>query len=63
MSRIGKAPITIPNGVEVTLNGTTVLVKGKKGELHQEIDECACRVHVVERLQLRRRDYPVRASG
>ena len=40
MSRIGKAPITIPNGVEVTLNGTSVTVKGKKGELHQEIDEC-----------------------
>ncbi len=39
MSRIGKALITIPNGVEVTLNGTTVSVKGKKGELSQEIDE------------------------
>jgi len=37
MSRIGKAPITIPNGVEVTINGTSVTVKGKKGELHQEI--------------------------
>ena len=40
MSRIGKAPITIPNGVEVTINGISVTVKGKKGELHQEIDEC-----------------------
>ena len=38
MSRIGKNPITIPSGVEVTLNGTTVTVKGPKGTLTQEID-------------------------
>lgn len=33
MSRIGKMPVTIPSGVDVTINGTTVTVKGKKGEL------------------------------
>ncbi|MCX8032021.1 MAG: 50S ribosomal protein L6 [Thermoleophilia bacterium] len=33
MSRIGKAPITIPSGVEVTITGNTVSVKGPKGEL------------------------------
>lgn len=38
MSRIGKSPVTIPSGVEVTLNGTTVTVKGPKGSLTQEID-------------------------
>ena len=38
MSRIGKAPITIPEGVEVKMEGTTVAVKGPKGELTQEID-------------------------
>lgn len=38
MSRIGKAPIEIPKGVEVKINGTKVSVKGPKGELHQEID-------------------------
>ena len=40
MSRIGKNPITIPSGVEVKLNGTTVSVKGSKGTLTQEIDSC-----------------------
>lgn len=40
MSRIGKSPVTIPSGVEVTLNGTTVTVKGPKGSLTQEIDSC-----------------------
>jgi len=33
MSRIGKLPITIPEGVTVTLNGKVVTIKGKKGEL------------------------------
>lgn len=33
MSRIGKVPIQIPAGVEVKLDGSTVLVKGPKGTL------------------------------
>jgi large subunit ribosomal protein L6 len=38
MSRIGKAPITIPAGVEVNVTGTTVSVKGKLGTLTETID-------------------------
>ena len=33
MSRIGKLPITIPDGVTATLDGQSVKVKGPKGEL------------------------------
>lgn len=33
MSRVGKKPIEIPAGVTVTLNNSTVTVKGPKGEL------------------------------
>jgi large subunit ribosomal protein L6 len=33
MSRIGKKPVPIPGNVEVTVNGSTVKVKGPKGEL------------------------------
>ena len=33
MSRIGKQPIEIPQGADVTLNGQAVRVKGPKGEL------------------------------
>lgn len=33
MSRIGKLPIAIPKGVTVTTEGSTVTVKGAKGEL------------------------------
>ncbi len=33
MSRIGKKPIPVPSGVDVTINGSHVAVKGPKGEL------------------------------
>ena len=36
MSRIGKQPITIPDGVEVTLDGNHVTVKGPKGTLEHD---------------------------
>jgi large subunit ribosomal protein L6 len=39
MSRVGQAPITIPDGVTVTLTGNGVQVKGPKGELSRTIPE------------------------
>jgi large subunit ribosomal protein L6 len=39
MSRIGKKPITIPSGVEVTLDGNHVTVKGPKGTLEHDVPE------------------------
>lgn len=36
MSRIGNAPITVPAGVEVTLDGNKMTVKGPKGTLTRE---------------------------
>ena len=39
MSRIGRKPITVPNGVTITVgNDNVVAVKGPKGELKQPID-------------------------
>ena len=39
MSRIGKAPIDLPKGVEISVSkGNLVTVKGPKGELSQQID-------------------------
>src|SRR5437868_1182117 len=39
MSRIGKKAITVPEGVTVTVSKENVLtVKGKKGELMQDVD-------------------------
>ncbi|HHY05106.1 MAG TPA: 50S ribosomal protein L6 [Thermoanaerobacterales bacterium] len=37
MSRIGKLPVQIPNGVEVKLDGSTLQVKGPKGSLSREL--------------------------
>jgi len=37
MSRIGKQPIALPSGVEVTIDGATVRVKGPKGQLEHVI--------------------------
>ncbi len=39
MSRIGRQPIPVPSGVEVSLSGATVVVKGPKGTLTREIAE------------------------
>lgn len=38
MSRIGKKPVIIPAGVQVTVDGSTVTVKGPKGELKNTFD-------------------------
>lgn len=39
MSRIGRMPIAIPAGVEVKLDGSTVTVKGPKGELTRTVHQ------------------------
>ena len=39
MSRIGKQPITIPGGVDVSLEGQHVTVKGPKGTLEHDVPE------------------------
>ena len=39
MSRVGRAPIPVPSGVEVTINGSNVAVKGPKGTLTRTIPD------------------------
>ena len=39
MSRIGRAPITVPAGVEIKLDDNTITVKGPKGTLTREFNE------------------------
>src|SRR5690554_3173507 len=45
MSRVAKAPIAIPAGVQVTLNGQEVTIKGAKGSLSRVFNDA---VEVVE---------------
>ena len=44
MSRIGNSPVTIPDGVTVSLNDNVITIKGKLGELHQEIKDINVKV-------------------
>ncbi|MEC8731559.1 MAG: 50S ribosomal protein L6, partial [Actinomycetota bacterium] len=37
MSRIGNAPVAVPSGVEVSVSGRTITVKGPKGTLSRDI--------------------------
>ncbi len=39
MSRIGLTPITVPDGVTISVEGNTSVVKGPKGELRQHVPE------------------------
>ncbi|MEK6221436.1 MAG: 50S ribosomal protein L6, partial [Chloroflexota bacterium] len=39
MSRIGKMPVEVPSGVDVEIKGTSVRVKGPKGELAHTFPE------------------------
>jgi len=37
MSRIGRMPVVVPSGVDVTINGRDVIVKGPKGTLSLQV--------------------------
>ncbi|BAB75900.1 50S ribosomal protein L6 [Anabaena sp. FACHB-709] len=56
MSRIGKRPITVPAKVQVTIDGTKVVVKGPKGELSRELPANVSVSQEGETLQVTRRD-------
>lgn len=45
MSRIAKKPLAIPSGVNITMNGNSITVKGKKGEFKYNVDD-AVEVHI-----------------
>lgn len=47
MSRIGKKPVEIPKGVNISLEGQVIKVKGPKGELHRTIHP-AIKAEIVE---------------
>lgn len=54
MSRIGKQPIPVPSGVTVLIDGSTVIVKGPKGELSQRFNEDMIIVHAEDSITVGR---------
>lgn len=54
MSRIGKQPVTIPDGVEVSIERNTLQVKGPKGEIEQHMHPSMTLVHEDGELRVER---------
>ncbi len=54
MSRIGRLPITVPAGVEVTLVGRAITVKGPKGTLARDLHPDMKVVHEADSLLVER---------
>ena len=48
MSRVGKYPISIPEGVNVDIKGNVVTVKGKLGELCCSFDDAHVSTKIEE---------------
>jgi len=53
MSRIANNPVSIPKGVEITLNGQEVTVKGSKGNLAMTLHDLVGISQEEDRLQLK----------
>jgi large subunit ribosomal protein L6 len=63
MSRIGKKPIDVPAGVQVTIEGQTVTVKGPKGQLAWTLAEEVVPSREGETIVLAKRDETARAQA
>ena len=61
MSRIGKSPIPLPSGVDVTIDGAKITVKGPKGTLVRSLDR-RISVAVDDGIVVVTRDNDERAS-
>ena len=56
MSRIGKAPISVPSGVDIQISGQNVSVKGPKGQLSRELSDLVSISQDGDTLQVERVD-------
>ena len=52
MSRVAKNPVDLPSGVEVTMSGRNIQVKGPKGELSLDLHPTVDMVHEDNQLRL-----------
>ena len=63
MSRIGNKPIAIPAGVTVQVDGSTVTVKGAKGELTRTVHSNMAVEVEGATVHVKRPDNPMRISA
>lgn len=63
MSRVGKLPVNIPQGVDVSLNDLTLQVKGPKGTLTRELSPIV-NVEVTDQtIQVKRKDDSLKSRS
>ena len=63
MSRLGKQPIALPKGVQVSLSGKTVTVKGAKGTLTQDLGDAIHLEIAQDHLELTLKENAVDAGN
>jgi len=63
MSRVGKEPISLPTGVEVTADGAALTVKGKRGELSMIVHESVAAELADNVLTMKLRDDKARTTA
>ena len=56
MSRVAKAPVVVPAGVDVKINGQVITIKGKNGELTRTLNDVDAAKHADHNLTFGPRD-------
>ncbi len=63
MSRVANAPITLPTGVDINLNGQSITVKGSKGSLQFDIDSDVSVIHEDKVLSVKALNSSTKANA
>jgi large subunit ribosomal protein L6 len=63
MSRVGKSPIPVPKGAEVTISGLNVTVKGPLGTLNHTLNSCIGLSQVDGVINVERKDDTVESAA
>src|SRR5215467_3746545 len=63
MSRIGKLPVTVPQGVKIKLDGLAIHVEGPKGKLDFKVDSAVGLEMEDGKLVVKRKDDSRRSRG
>ena len=63
VSRVAKNPVAVPQGVEINIQHKTLKVKGKNGELTQDIHPLVTLLHENDELKLSPNDSSIEANA
>ncbi len=63
VSRVAKSPVPVPQGVEISVQHKTLKVKGKNGELTQDIHPLVTLIHENDELKLAPNDSSIEANA